>query len=205
MDAGILTDKEAEKLFAPLKVDDLSSAGDVAKEFNTRLEGIQKWVTQQIEEKAKAVKKDVQASSQEAESKKIANFAKSHPELKAGSEVAAMMEQLYITNQDLEDIYKKSCMACGLKPVALDKDGKTIDLSTGKPADAKDTKDKGKAKEDSEFISSLKSDDLSADADDVDDGELTKSKNIDKMSVRDIADANWNKALSDAGISDVPE
>ena len=203
-------DKEAEKLFAPIDTDELSSASDVAKEFNKRLEGIQKWVDQQIDKKTSAVKKETQDTIEAAETKKIVEFAKSHPELKTGSEVAAMMEQLYTTNTDLEDIYKKSCVACGLKPVAIDKEGKTVNLSTGNVVDKDgkevEKKQKAKAKDgDSDFISSLKSDEHNADADDVDEGGLKKEKDTSNMSVREIAAANWNEALADAGVDDVPE
>jgi len=207
LEAGILTDKEAEKLFSPLDIDDLSSTSDIAKQFNERLSGIQKWVTQQIESKTTQVKKEVAETAQASETKKIVDFAKSHPELKKDSEVAAMMEQLYKTNTDLEDIYKKACVVNGLKPIAINKEGKTVNLSTGKIVDEKGNEVKSKAKEEdtSDFISSLKSDELEADTDDVDTGELKKDKSVKNLSVRDIAETNWNKSLADAGITDIPE
>lgn len=193
-----MKDEETEKLFAPLQIDDMASASDIAKEFNTRLAGIQKWVEKQVTSATKRVTDDFENKSKETEYEKIREFAKTHPELKPGSEVAAMMEQLYTKNKNLEEIYKKACIANDLKPIAINK-GKIVNLSTGNEIDKDGTEVDKK-----QNVSSLRSDMFKADTDDLDDGDLVPNKDVVGKSIREIADANWNKALADAGLADLP-
>lgn len=185
-------DDEGDEIFAPLTADDMTSVSEVVKEFNSRLKGLRKWVDNKVTTSTKEVTSSIESKQQEKEITRIKQFAKDHPALKPGSEIAAMMEQLYATgNHDLEDIYKKSALAVGVKPTAL-VDGKEVDLSA--VTKTSDTKKK-------EAINSLKSDDHAAAADDVDEGELIEDKETTGLSTRQIADKNWNKAMADAGLT----
>ncbi len=206
MEAGLVKDEEAEKLFSPLTIDDMTSTSDIAKQFNERLQGIQKWVTKVVDTKTTSVKTDLEATAKEDEFEKIRKFAETHPELKPGSDVAAMMEQLYAKNKDLETIYKKACLASDVKPIAIS-DGKNVNLATGKAVKEDGTEEETKVKkdDDADLITSLRSDINNATSEDVDDGSLKKDKDIEGKSVREIAGENWNKALADAGVSDLPE
>ena len=196
-------DSEAAALFSPLEVDEMSSASEVAKQFNARLAGIQKWVEKTVHNASSQVKEDIHKKSQESESKRIVEFAKTHPELVSGSDVAAIMEQLYANgNHDLENIYKKACISCDKKPVAIGEDGKKTNLATGNVI-GEDGKEVAKKK--GETVSSLRSDTLLADTEDVESGELQKTKDIEGKSIREIASENWTAALAEAGITDIPE
>lgn len=137
----------------------------------------------------------MEASSQEKELQQIRDFSKSHPEMKAGSDVTKMMEQLYANEQDLDKAYKTACKAYDLAPIAItEADGKEVrtDMASGKVVD----KD-GKAVE---TVSSLKSDELGSNAVDLEDGDLKKDdENSEGKSIRELAGDNWNKAIADAG------
>ena len=195
LEAGLITNERAKELFKPIKVDPMTSTEDLTEQFNQKLAGMQEYFESELKTAKESGVQAAQASSQEQELQKIRDFAKTHPEMKAGSDVTNIMEQLYAKDQDLEKAYKKACRAEGLAPIAITEvDGKEVrtDMSSGKVVD----KD-GKAVE---TISSLKSDEHKADTDGIDDGSLKKDdRNSEGKSIRDVAEANWNTVIADKG------
>jgi len=184
-------DQEAAELFKPIEVGDMDTASDIAKKWNERLPKMQAYFTKQAAASGKAVEDKLEAQKLEDENLKIREFAKTHPEMKVGSEVVKLMEQLYVNGTPLEEAYKKSCKVNDVAPIAISGD-KTMNLDTGKEVD-KDGKEK---KEEETKPSSLRSDTLKADGDDVETGELKKAE---PKTVRQAAEANLNAILAEHG------
>lgn len=183
-------DQEAAELFKPIEVGEMDTAADIAKKWNERLPKMQAYFTKQASASGKAVEEKFETKRQEDENLKIREFAKTHPEMKMGSEVVKLMEQLYVNGSPLEEAYKKACKANDLAPIAIAGD-KTINLITGKEVD-----ETGKEKEVESKASSLRSDTLKAATDDVDDGELKKAE---PKTIRQAAEANLNAILAEHG------
>ena len=208
LEAGLITDEEAKKVFAPIKVDSMATTEELTTQFNEKLAGMEKYFKKELKAAKASGQQAVQESSKEAELQKIRDFAKTHPEMKAGSDVTNLMEQLYANDQDLEKVYKQACKANDLTPIAITEvDGKEVrtDMTSGKEVDKdgkaveKETKKPANTVVEKIDFNSLKSDEHNADSTDLDDGELKKQKSIEGKSVREIAADNWNQAIVDAG------
>ena len=184
----------------PIDAGEYATVEEAVKQFNIKLAGLQKHIANSTAAVSEKIEKAAQEKEQQTIQQQVAKFAETHPEMKQGSDVVAMMEQLYAKgNTDLEDIYKKACIASDVKPIEV-KDGKSYNMSSGN-----EISDDGKELEKKTTTSSLRSDLFSAETEDLEDGDLKKDADIEGKSVREIAEGNWNEALADAGIAEIPD